>query len=168
MGILCFVFLLFLLSSNVALVASASWSEVTRFTGSGDYTSDYFNCSHVIWRINWNYTPSSNDPTLAGFGVIVYRQDGNVSIASIMQLGNTTTEGTKDIVSLPGTFYLRIDIVVDVEHYTVVVEQDMESVPEFSSMVLLLLFVTGILVAMTLARRQVRLHRFQVRSFLLR
>jgi len=84
-----------------------------------------------------------------------------------MQLGNTTTEGTKDLVSLPGTFYLRIQI-ANLEHYTVVVEQDMESVPEFSSMVLLLLFVTGILVAMTLARRQARLHRFQVRSFLLR
>ena len=167
MGILCFAFLLFLLYSNVALVASASWVEVTRFSDLGDYTSDYFSCSHVIWRINWNYTPSSNDPTLAGFGVIVYRQDGNVSIASIMQLGNTTTEGTKDLVSLPGTFYLRIQI-ANLEHYTVVVEQDMESVPEFSSMVLLLLFVTGILVAMTLARRQARLHRFQVRSFLLR
>lgn len=152
-GILCFVFLLFLLSSNVALVKSASWSEVTRFSDLGDYTTDYFNCSHVVWRINWNYTPSLSDPTRAGFVVKVYPRNQSVSIASILQIGNTTTKGTSYIQNQQGTFYLTIDI-TNLEHYTVVIEQDIESIPESSPIVLLLLFATGIVVAMILARRQ--------------
>lgn len=158
------MFLLFLLSSNVALVRSASWSEVARFSDLGDYTTDYFNCSHVLWRINWNYTPSPSNPTMAGFLANVYQQNGSTSISSMGHFGNTTTNGTSYITQ-QGTFYLTIQI-ANLEHYTIVIEQDMESVPEFPSMVLLLVFATGIVVAMTLARRQVRLHRFQVRSFL--
>jgi hypothetical protein len=68
-------------------------------------------------------------------------------------MGNTTTEGTEHIISLPGTFYLKIEI-LEVEHYTIVIEQNVESVPEFSSMVLVLVFATGIAAAMILVRRQ--------------
>lgn len=151
-SILGFVFLLFLLSSNVALVKAASWSEVTRFSDLGDYTTDYFNCSHVIWRINWNYTPSPSNPTMAGFGVYVYSQNGNISIASILMGGNETTGGTSYILEHQGTFYLTIHI-VNLEHYTVVIEQDMDSVPEFSPMILLSLLTVGMLVALIVARR---------------
>jgi hypothetical protein len=48
---------------------------------------------------------------------------------------------------------LKIEI-LEVEHYTIVIEQNVESVPEFSSMVLVLVFATGIAAAMILVRRQ--------------
>jgi hypothetical protein len=121
----------------------------------GDYTSDYFNISHIEWRIDWNYTPSSDNPTTASLGVIVYRQEGNTMITSILKSGNTTTGGVeKNTYSLPGTFYLKIGI-ADLEHYTVVIEQDMSSsVPELPSMVLPLLFATGIVAVMILTIRR--------------
>jgi hypothetical protein len=43
--------------------------------------------------------------------------------------------------------------IVNLEHYTVVIEQDMDSVPEFSPMILLSLLTVGLLVALIVARR---------------
>jgi hypothetical protein len=66
--------------------------------------------------------------------------------------GNETTGGTSYILEHQGTFYLMIHI-VNLEHYTVVIEQDMDSVPEFSPMILLSLLTVGLLVALIVARR---------------
>jgi hypothetical protein len=75
-------------------------------------------------------------------------------ITSILKSGNTTTGGVENTYSLPGTFYLKIGI-ADLEHYTVVIEQDMSSsVPELPSMVLPLLFATGIVAVMILTIRR--------------
>ena len=150
-GIFPFVFLFLLLTSNFAW--AASWSEVTVFQGSGDYITDYFTCNHVEWRINWNYTPSLSFPTAAGFAVYVYPKNENVSIASILEMGNTTTSGTSYLHNQQGTFYLKIDV-ANLENYSVVIEQDLESVPEFSLMILVPLLTAGILVSVILARRQ--------------
>jgi hypothetical protein len=43
--------------------------------------------------------------------------------------------------------------IANLEHYTVVVEQDLQSVPEFPSIILLSLLTTGLVVAMILVRR---------------
>ncbi len=152
-GIRCFVFLLILLSSNVALVTSASWSEVTRFTGSGYYKTDYFTCNHVEWRINWNYKPNSSYPESAVFAIYIYPRNASSYIGVISQYGNTTTNDTTYIHNRQGEFYLKF-LATNLEGYSAVIEQDMESVPEFSPMILLPLLTTGILVAMVLARRQ--------------
>ena len=146
-----FVFLFFLVFSNFAWAALVSWSEVTRFTGSGDYTTDYFTCDHVEWRMNWNYTPISNYSTLAVFAVDVYPKNQNVSITSILQIGNTSENGTSYIHNQTGEFYLQFRV-TNVENYTVVIEQDLESIPEFSLTILLSLFTTGIVVAMRSAK----------------
>lgn len=147
------MFLLFLQSSDVALVASASWSEVTRFSGSnGEYTTDYFNCSHVEWRIDWNYTPSPDFTEYTAFGAYVYPRNQDVIIASIFEMGNTTTNGTTYVYLRQGEFYLKISA-INVENYVVVIEQNLESVPEFSPIFLLSLLMTGILVAMILGKK---------------
>jgi len=136
----------------LAGAALVSWSEVTQFTGSRGYMTEDFTCTHVEWRMNWNYTPSPSYPSLAGFSIVVYSINQDISIASVMQMGNTTTNGTSYIHNQKGTFYLDI-IVGNVENYVIVIEQDVDSLPEFSTMVLLSLLLSGTLVAMTLARR---------------
>ena len=92
-------------------------------------------------------------PTSAGFALYVYPRNDNVSIASILQMGNTTTSGTTYIHNQQGEFYLRFGV-ANLENYTVVIEQDTASVPEFSLMFLMLMIAIGIVTAMTLARRQ--------------
>jgi hypothetical protein len=144
-------FVLLLLLTSIGFTLAASWSEVAQFSDLGDYTSDYFICSHLVWRINWNYTPSASNPTNAALLVTVYQQGVNVSVSSTGNSGNVTTNGTKYVLQ-QGTFYLTIQI-ANLEHYTVVVEQDLQSVPEFPSIILLSLLTTGLAVAMILVRR---------------
>jgi uncharacterized membrane protein len=149
--ILSFVLLFFLLTSNFA--GAASWSEVTQFTGSGDYISDYFTCNHAEWRIVWNYTPMSDYSEYARFTIDVLTRNETSLIGRISQEGNTTTNGTTYIHNQQGEFYLDF-LVSNLTGYTAVIEQDMQSVPEFSPIMLLSLLTTGMLVAVILARRQ--------------
>jgi hypothetical protein len=67
------------------------------------------------------------------------------------QQGNTTTNGTIYINNHPGEFYLKF-LVYNVLDSTAVIEQDIETVPEFSPIFPLSLLMAGILVAMILAR----------------
>jgi preprotein translocase subunit Sec61beta len=50
--------------TSVAGNVSTSWQPITEFTeaGSISYTTGYFTCEYAGWRINWDYTPSSNNP----------------------------------------------------------------------------------------------------------
>ena len=151
-AILSFVLLSFLLGSN--FVWASSWVEVTQFTGSGDYTTNYFTCSHAEWRINWSYIPLSDYPEYAGFTVYVYPRNETSDIARVSQDGNTTTSGTTYIHNAQGEFYLEF-LVANLQGYTVVIQQDIDSIPEFSPMILLFVLATGILVATKLAHAEV-------------
>lgn len=145
-----FLLLFFILSSNLAL--AVTWSEVTQFSGgSTGQTTDHFICSHPEWRINWNYKPNSTDPTDAVFVIYVINDTG--SMGAITQYGDTNTSGTSYIHNRQGEFYLQF-MVENVESYSVIIEQDLDSVPEFSPLVFLSLSMTGILVAALSARRQ--------------
>ena len=67
--------------SSIASATLADWSEVTRFTGSGteQYTTDYFACDHVDWRIRWECIPEFDHPELAEFSIFTYSQTDDVS-----------------------------------------------------------------------------------------
>ena len=164
LGVICFVFLLLLLSSNVALVRSDSWSEITRIIvdwGTApniikSYQTGNFTCSHAEWRIVWNCTPLSINPEDAAFNILIYRTNETNYITSMNQQGNTTTNGTMYIHNHQGEFYLKF-LVINLRDSTAVIEQDIESIPEFSPMFPLSLLTVGISVAMILARREVRL-----------
>jgi len=149
-SILSFVLLSFLLCSNLA--GAVSWVEVTRFTGSGDYITDYFTCNHAEWRLDWNYTPAPSYPTLASFAIYIYPKNENVSIFSVLQTGNTTTSGTTYAHDQQGEFYLKF-LAANLQSYAVIISQDVDSVPEFSPIVLLLMFAAGIVVAMILGKK---------------
>lgn len=74
-------------------------------------------------------------------------------MGAITQYGDTNTSGTSYIHNRQGEFYLQF-MVENVESYSVIIEQDLDSVPEFSPLVFLSLSMTGILVAALSARRQ--------------
>lgn len=148
-----------MLCSNLAW--AVSWRDVTRFSGSGDYTTDYFTCSHAEWAIVWAYDPISSYPQYAAFTVYVFPRDGASYIADVSQDGNTVTSGITYIHNQQGEFYLKF-LVANLQLYSVTIMQDVDSVPEFSefsSMILLSLLTTGILLTMILAREKKRQHR---------
>lgn len=154
--ILSFVLLSFLLCSN--FVWASSWVEVTRFTGSAGQDTPYFTCNHTEWRISWNYTSDPQFPESSG--IVAYAYDNHTELVTLIAPGigiNATHSGLTYVHNNQGTFYLKI-IAENVTSYTFIIEQDIDSIPEFSSMFLLSLFATGIFVAMILTRRQVRHH----------
>jgi hypothetical protein len=121
-----------------ACASAGSWSEVTRFTGAGtaNYATDYFNCNHAEWRIVWSYTPDQAYPNLTIFNVYAYPQGENaLFVASIFQTGATVTSGTTYVHNNEGTFYLKINV-ANTQNYTVTVEQDIDSVPEYPNIII--------------------------------
>ena len=139
---------------NCVFATSNNWSEVARFTYSGTdtHTTDYFTVENVDWRIRWEYVPTE----FTYFNFNVYPMGENVNfIASINPAGTGETSGTSNINNQAGTFYMKINS-GNVGGYTVIVEQDLNSIPEFSSWIILPLFLTASIVALVLRKRLYR------------
>ena len=159
-SILALVFLCLLPSINLAW--SVTWSEIARFPvywGTAPNVishsqTDNFTCSRAEWRIVWNYTPLSIvDPQYVYFNIFIYRTNETNYIMEMNQQGNTTTNGTMYINNMTGEFYLKF-LVYNVLDSTAIIEQDIETAPEFSPLILLSLFATGTLATMILSRRR--------------
>jgi hypothetical protein len=128
-------------------VEATNWVEVTRFTGSG--TTDYFTCEHVEWRIRWEYTPSK----LAAFTVFVYEQGEDVwYIDSVFKTGDEETSGVSHIHNQKGTFYMDIDA-ANIENFTVIIEQDVDSIPEFTPATIAIVLVAVSVLAVALSKK---------------
>ena len=158
--IFALIFLFLLLGTNLA--RGFTWSEVARFPeywGTApnvlrEKRTGNFTCNYAEWRIVWNYTPLSTvDPENVYFNILIYRTNETNYITSMNQQGNTTTNGTMYINNQTGEFYLKF-LVYNVLEATAVIEQDIQTAPEFSPLVLLSLFATGTLAAVILSRRR--------------
>lgn len=143
-----------------------NWVEVTRFTkesvpstwwGDPSGNTDYFNCTRVEWRVRWEYTPHHAVPQYAVFYVEVYeknedviwrgeliREGESVLIDVFEENGMSDTSGVSYIHNQTGRFYLFIRA-SNIEDFTVIVEEDIDSIPEFPSWIPLL-FMLGIVV----------------------
>jgi hypothetical protein len=144
------------LCSNVVSATPANWSEVVRFTGSGgeSYSTDYFTCNYVEWRIRWSYVPDPSYPQYTVFSVFTYRQgEDALYVDSIMKTGGSDTSGTSYIHNKHGAFYSKINI-ANTQSYTIIIEQDMDSIPEFSLFIILPMFMIATLLAVIVYRRK--------------
>ena len=142
--------------SNIASATPSNWSEVTRFTGSGtdQYTTNYFTCNHIEWRIRWQYVPDSEYPEFTVFNVYTYPQGEDVMfIDSIIKTGAEDTNGASYIHNNAGIFYSKINV-ANTESYTIIVEEDLDSIPEFPSFLILPLFMAATLLAVIVHRRK--------------
>ena len=144
LGIVSLVLLLAIsiatIDGNIVSATPANWSEVIRFTGSGteQYTTEYFTCDHVEWRIRWEYVPDPDYPEYAAFSVYTYPQgEDTLFVDSIVKTGSEDTSGVSYIHNNKGTFYMKINV-ANTQNYTIIVEQDLDSIPEFSSILILL------------------------------
>ena len=141
------ILLLLTVISGIVFGSSADWSEVTRFTGSG--TTDYFTCEHVEWRFRWEYDASQ----YSVFSIFVYEQGEDVFfIDSVFKSGTEETSGISYIHDHEGIFYMDIGA-ANIENFTVIVEQDLNSIPEFPSWIILPLFLIATLLALIFRRR---------------
>jgi len=144
--------------SNVPLVNSSiiAWSEVKRFTGSGteEYTTAYFSCDRIDWRIRWSYDPDPSNPAYALFNLITYPTVGSGRwVDYVRTIGGSDTRGTSFINNESGTFYCRI-AVEETRNYTIIIEQDLNSIPEYQPLLGVLILFTATVLVMAYARKR--------------
>ncbi|PVX27500.1 MAG: hypothetical protein CW716_01945 [Candidatus Bathyarchaeum sp.] len=131
--------------------SSVNWVELKRFSGNiteSDYYTEVFTCNNGDWRIRWEYEVRPEDPPTSGIRFYVYQTTDYQSFfhATSQYGANQPTGGTTYFHDKLGTFVLRIG--AKTENFTIIVEQDLNSVPEFPSWTILPLFLTAALVVM--------------------
>ncbi len=126
-------------TSGIVFASSGNWSEVARLTGGGGIsTTDHFTCDHVDWRIRWEIEPT-NSAERTSFLVYVFPYSDTFLrepwFESIEHHGTEETSGTLYIYDRNGSF--DMDVLASIESYTMLIEQDVESIPEFPSWTIL-------------------------------
>ena len=144
--VLPFFLCLLVSTSGIIFASSEHWVEVTRFTEDSTFLQTAFTIEHVEWRIRWEYEPdpkvSEEAPALY---VYVWDQEfPDTYFETILKKGTNEKSGTLYIHNRNGTFFLGV--IRTVTSFTLVIEQDLTSIPEFPSWIVL-----PILLASTLA-----------------
>ena len=140
--------------------AGQNWVEVTRFTGGSNITTtDHFTCDHVDWRIRWEYEPR-NDNIRTVFRVYIFPYSDAFPrepwFESIQKYGTEETSGILYIHDHNGSF--DMDVLVSLESYTMIIEQDLESIPEFPSWTPLLIMLIVVIVVTVVYRINLKKH----------
>jgi len=144
--------------SNIVLASPVNWSEVATFTGGGIYewrnTTDFI-IGHVDWRIRWSYVPDPIYPESSVLGVLIYLQAPNTPLVDFFGpiTGPLNTSGTEYFHTDPGTFFLTVSMSFT-QSYTLIVEQDLDSIPEFPSFLIMPMFMITTLLAVIFYRRK--------------
>ena len=155
--VLLLYFCLLVSTSGIVFASSSHWVEVARFTGNEDTQTEQFTCDHVEWRIRWNYSTEfhMHQKSLGLFAMNVVEKEPKSIVSSF---GSGPTIGDKNgTLSLGenGTFYLQI-FAFNIYDYSVIVEQNIDSIPEFPSWFIMPLFVTATLIGILVRKRLMR------------
>jgi len=149
-------FILFLIISLFPIVLAENWVEVSRYTGSGLLmgNSEPFTVDHINWRIKWDIESAVNgtDIGVEQFDFYVESHFDNQTIGSVTP--PTEKNGTLNFNWVSGTFHLSFP--PHVLYYTIIVEQNIDPIPEFPSWIILPLFLTATLIGILVRKRLVR------------
>ncbi|MFA5364123.1 MAG: hypothetical protein WC325_02960 [Candidatus Bathyarchaeia archaeon] len=130
----------------VVFAESPNWSVVTSFSGgNGIITTDEFICHNVEWRIRWSFSPRTDNPEFTSFQVYVYSTESKSYFASIKKSGTEETSGSLIVANHTGTFYLEIIASIG-NSYSITIEKNLNSIPEFASWMIVPLCLTASLV----------------------
>ena len=136
-------------------IQTENWVQVSTLTGQGgSSTTDAFTVEHNDWRIFWEVELDDEIqwPILQAY---IFPQTGmNGSepyIGSIERLVHEQTSGILRIYNQSGSFY--IDISASVQNYTIIVEQNIDSIPEFPSWIIIPLFLVATISIVVFSRK---------------
>ena len=150
--ILCLLLLAFI--PNVVFASSENWVEVTRYGGSEAFFGDTnsFTINHSAWRIRWEF----EEGPLRGFLFYIKINETNQTIGSYTNSGKlNVTEGIYNVTDYSGEFYIFIGTTGG--YYSIIVEQNLDAVPEFTSWIILPICLTATL-AVIITRKRLQQH----------
>jgi hypothetical protein len=126
--------------------SSENWVKVATLTGSGGIGStNSFTVDLVDWRIIWEIEPGDGSERTAFMAYIfpnVGVNGGEHWFEKIEHFGIEETTGVVNIYNRSGSFYMDV-LTGNVDRYTMIIEQNTDSIPEFPSWTLLPLFLTA-------------------------
>lgn len=134
-------------SINVVFASSENWVEVTTLTGAGSIGSTKtFTVDHVDWRIKWEIIPGNSSERTAFLAYVFPATGIKGSEPWFEQIEHYGKEETTGILTIcnnsGGSFYMDI-LTGNVEGYKMIIEQNIDSVPEFPSWIILPLFAAA-------------------------
>ena len=149
-----FSFLILCAIPNMVLSQEENWVEVAEFSQGqpwfGDTTS--FKIDYSQWRILWEY--EIDLVNLTAFFFEVKHNDTGQIIDSYFNSGKLDiTQGIYNITDQKGEFYLFIGS--NAKSYSIIIEQNIDSVPEFTSL-LILPIVLGLSIVVFVARNKMK------------
>jgi len=145
--VLSLVLLVITFSLLINVVYAETWVEIGRWAGGTGYTgTGYFRTTHECWRIRYYINLSSN----AECRMDVYYNGEEESFALIYAY-NEPSEGVLEITQQTAERFPYIENSVGVFHidvlmrgegsYLLIVEQDVDSIPEFTPLTLVLIIL---------------------------
>lgn len=147
LALLTVMLVMFLFVSSAKAV---TWVEVARQSGSAfpdlEQFSMQFECSHVEWRIRWSYDAVGDPPFES---LLIIKKDGDLIVYSN---GYFDDAGVRNIHNEAGNFTLEITC-VNMYEYTIIIEQDIDSIPEFTPTTIIIALVTVLIFAVGLSKK---------------
>ena len=134
--------------------SSDNWVEVTKFDITmGEGYTESFVIDHVDWRIKWSYNPTVDATVFPlRFRFNVFRVGGK--LVEFFIPPSNQIAGTLDM-NQTGEFYLYIDALY-ANNYSITIEQNIDSIPEFSSWTILPLLLIATLFVMLIKKKLIR------------
>jgi len=124
---------------------SDNWVEVTRFIGTSGFTTDVFVCDHVEWRIRWEFDPGHwHFADLYTLQVTTYKEGESTKYFNQIREPPGGNLSGVELLNQSGTFYLEIGSGLS-DSYTIIVEENIDSIPEFPSWTILPIFTIATL-----------------------
>ena len=138
----------------MVLSSEDNWVEVAKFSQGqhwfGDTTS--FKIEYSQWRILWEY--EIDLPNLTAFFFEIKQKDSGQIIDEYFNSGKLDiTQGIYNITDQKGEFYLFIGS--NAKSYSIIIEQNIDSVPEFSSLMILPI-VFGLSISIFIVRNKMK------------
>ena len=130
-----------------------NWVEVTRFIGTEGFTTEAFVCDYPEWRIRWEFDPGHwHFAVMHTFQVTTYREgESTTYLNRVLEPPNGNLNGVQ-LLNQSGTFYLEIGTGI-IDSYTIIVEENIESIPELPSWTILPLILTITLFSIIIKRK---------------
>ena len=151
MIVLLFSLFLLVSISGAVFAQENNWVEVADFSQNRAFfgNTNTFSIEHSEWRINWEYEKTLGD--LTAFMLEVRVAETNQLIDNWNNSGKIDiTKGVLNISGYEGEFYIWIGTN---GNHTVIVEQNLDAIPEFSSLLIVSVFLVVPLVVIVLKKK---------------
>ncbi|MDG6223700.1 MAG: hypothetical protein IAX21_09290 [Candidatus Bathyarchaeota archaeon] len=120
---------------------SDNWVEVTRFIGSKGFITEVFACDHAEWRIRWEFDPGHwHFAEMHTLHVTTYKEGESTTYFNKITEPPGGNRNGVELLNQSGTFYLEISSGL-INSYTIIVEENIDSIAEFPSWIILPLFL---------------------------